>query len=88
MGRKPRINSFIYTYGKFGKGFREILDTENKFLYSHGRYPTKIVAEDLPEDYIKIHSRTLCRYPIQNGEAKPSVQGRLRLYFLQRKTEG
>lgn len=54
MGRKPRINSFIYTYGKFGKGFREILDTENKFLYSHGRYPTKIVAEDLPEDYIKI----------------------------------
>ena len=59
MGRKPRINSFIYTYGKFGKGFREILDTENKFLYSHGRYPTKIVAEDLPEDYIKIRSRTL-----------------------------
>ncbi|WP_295039521.1 hypothetical protein [uncultured Fibrobacter sp.] len=59
MGRKPRINSFIYTYGKFGKGFREILDTENKFLYSHGHYPTKIVAEDLPEDYIKIRSRTL-----------------------------
>ena len=54
MGRKPRINSFIYTYGKFGKGLRETLDTENKFLYSHGRYPTKIVAEDLPEDYIKI----------------------------------
>lgn len=54
MGRKPRINSFIYTYGKFGKGFREIPDTENKFLYSHGRYPTKNVAEDLPEDYIKI----------------------------------
>ena len=57
--KKPRINSYIYTYGKFGKGFREILDTENKFLYSHGRYPTKIVAEDLPEDYIKIHGRTL-----------------------------
>lgn len=31
-----RIRSYIYTQGKFGKGFRETLDTENKFLYSHG----------------------------------------------------
>ena len=49
-----RIRSFVYTYGKFGKGFREILDTENKFLYSHGRYPTKIVAEDLKDDFVYI----------------------------------
>ena len=59
MKRKPRINSYIYTQGKFGKRIRETLDTENKFLYSHGRYPTKITAEDLPDDYIKIHSRVI-----------------------------
>ena len=54
-----RIRSYIYTQGKFGKGFRETLDTENKFLYSHGLYPTKITAGDLPEDYFKIHSRVI-----------------------------
>lgn len=55
--RKARINSYIYTCGKFGKGYREILDTKNPNLYSHGRYPTKITADDLPEDYLKIRSR-------------------------------
>lgn len=52
---KKRINSVIYTQGKFGKGWRETCDTENQFLYSHGRYPTKITAED----YLKIHSRVI-----------------------------
>lgn len=56
---KKRINSFIYTKGKFGKGWRETCDTDNKFLYSHGRYPTKITAEDLPGDYLSIHSRAI-----------------------------
>ena len=50
---KKRINSVIYTKGKFGKGWRETCDTDNPFLYSHGRYPTKITVEDLPEDYLK-----------------------------------
>ena len=54
-----RIKSCIYTQGKFGKRLRETLDTDNKFLYSHGQYPTKITAEDLPEDYIKIRSRVI-----------------------------
>ena len=54
-----KITSLIYTEGKFGKGFREIVDTENPNLYSWGKYPTKITAKDLPEDYIKIHSRVL-----------------------------
>lgn len=58
MGKK-RFNSCIYTCGKFGKGFREILDTENPYLYSYGRYPTLITADDLPEDYLKIHSRAI-----------------------------
>lgn len=57
--KKKRINSNIYTFGKFGKGFREILDTDNPYLYSHGRYPTKITADDLPEDYLEIHSRVI-----------------------------
>lgn len=54
-----RIGVNVYTQGKFGKAFREILDTENPFLYSDGRYPTKLTAADLPEDYIEIHSRVI-----------------------------
>lgn len=56
---KKRITSNVYTRGKFGKRLRETLDTENPFLYSHGRYPTKITAEDLSEDYIEFHSRVI-----------------------------
>ena len=58
MGKK-RINSYVYTYGKFGKRLREILDTDNPNLYAQGVYPTKITAYDLPEDYLKIHSRVI-----------------------------
>lgn len=54
-----KYNSPIYTEGKFGKEFREIVDTDNEFLYSHGVYPTKIKRENLPEDYIRIHSRVI-----------------------------
>ena len=54
-----RIGANLYTQGKFGKRLRETLDTENTFLYSDGRYPTKLTAADLPEDYIKIHSRVI-----------------------------
>lgn len=54
-----RISSSVYTQGRFGKHLREILDTENPYLYAHGRYPTKLTPADLPEDYIKIHSRSL-----------------------------
>ena len=56
---KKKFGSFLYTKGKFGKGFRETLDTDAEFLYSRGRYPTKIREEDLPEDYVKIRSRTI-----------------------------
>ena len=45
-----RINSNWYTKGKFDrKNWRNTLDTENEFLYSKGRYPTKIKKEDLPK---------------------------------------
>ena len=54
-----RIGANVYTQGKFGKGLREIVDTDNLLLYSDGRYPTKLTAADLPEDYIKIHSRVI-----------------------------
>lgn len=59
MKMKKKINAAVYTKGKFGKGWRERLDEDNPFLYSHGRYPTKIKVEDLPEDYIEIHSRVI-----------------------------
>ena len=54
-----RFKANIYTKGKFGKRFRETLDTNNECLYSYGRYPTKIKAIDLPNDYIEIHSRSI-----------------------------
>ena len=54
-----RINAYLYTQGKFGKGFRETVDTNNEYLYSRGRYPTKIKKEDLPEDYIEFRSRVI-----------------------------
>ena len=56
---KKRITSNFYTHGKFGRRVREIVDTDNPFLYSCGRYLTKITPDDLPEDYIKIHSRAI-----------------------------
>ena len=54
-----RIKALCYTKGHYGKGFREIIDTNNENLYSMGRYPTKIKVEDLPEDYIKFQSRVI-----------------------------
>ncbi len=54
-----KIKALCYTKGHFGKNIREILDTDNKNLYSMGRYPTKIVKEDLPEYYIEFSSRTI-----------------------------
>lgn len=54
-----RIGADVYTIGKFGKGLRETLDTENPLLYSDGRYPTKLSSEDLPEDYIAFSSRVI-----------------------------
>ena len=54
-----RIRANVYTRGKFGRSIREIADTENPFLYSDGKYQTKLTAADLPEDYIEIHSRTI-----------------------------
>lgn len=54
-----RIHAFVYTQGRFGKGYRETLDTDNPFLYSGGYNRTKITAEDLPEFYCPIHSRSI-----------------------------
>ena len=54
-----RLNSFLYTKGKFGKGYRQTADTNTEYLYSKARYKTKIKKEDLPEDYIEIHSRVI-----------------------------
>ena len=45
-----KINSNWYTRGKYGREWREIIDTENEKLYSMGQYPTKIKKEDLPKE--------------------------------------
>lgn len=54
-----KICTNFYTKGKFGKGFRETIDTNNEYLYSKGHYPTKIKKEDLPEYYIEFSSRVI-----------------------------
>lgn len=59
MKRQKKIKSNLYTKGKFGKRIREILFTDTEFLYEEGRRKSNIREEDLLEDYIMIHSRTL-----------------------------
>ena len=54
-----RLNALFYTKGKFGKNIRETLDKDNEYLYSEGKYPTKIKKEDLPDDYIEFRSRAI-----------------------------
>ena len=54
-----RLNSFLYTKGKFGKGYRQTADINTEYLYSKARYKTKIKKEDLPEDYIEFRSGTI-----------------------------
>ena len=54
-----RLNSFIYTKGKFDRGYGRPVDTDTEYLYSKGRYKTKIKKEDLTDDYIEIHSRVI-----------------------------
>lgn len=54
-----RISSLLYTKGRYGKGYRETIDTDNENLYSFGRYPTKIKKEDLPKEYIEFKSRAI-----------------------------
>lgn len=64
-----KISAHLYTKGKFGYRIRETADTDNPYLYSYGRYKTKIREEDLPDDYIPIFSRSI-RY--MNGFLKTS----------------
>ncbi len=52
-----RIESTYYTEARFGKSLRPIIDNDNPYLYSKGRYPTKIKKEELPEHYIPVRSR-------------------------------
>lgn len=54
-----RIKALFYTRGRFGKSYRETLDRDNEYLYARGHYPTKIKKEDLPEDFVEFHSRSI-----------------------------
>ncbi len=56
---KNRFKSTLYTEGKFGKGYRETMDTKNPYLFAFGRWPTKITPDILPEEYLKIRSRSI-----------------------------
>lgn len=54
-----KLNFYLQTKGKFGKEIRETLDTDTEYLYSKGRYKTKIRKEDLSSDYVEFRSRTI-----------------------------
>ena len=54
-----RIGSNVYTKGKYGKRNHWPTDTDNPYLYSYGRYPTKLQQEDLPECFVPIRSRVI-----------------------------
>lgn len=64
-----RIGANVYTQGKFGKGLREIVDTDNPLLYSDGRYPTKLTAADLPDYYkeCRLEDRDIFEQWIEKG---------------------
>lgn len=58
MKHKSNLKSNLYTYGKFGKVLREVIDTQN--LYDHGKTKAKVSPDDLsPDDYCKIHCRDI-----------------------------
>lgn len=54
-----KTNANWYSKGKFDRKTWRPTDEKNEFLYSMGRYPTKIKEEDLSKDYIKFRSRTI-----------------------------
>lgn len=54
-----KINANWYTTGKIDRRNWQINKDENGYLYSEGRYLTKIKKDDLPTDYIEFHSRTI-----------------------------
>lgn len=56
---RKRINSYLYTKGRFSEGMTGTEERDNRYLYSMGKYATGITLEDLPQDYIKIHSRVI-----------------------------
>ena len=54
-----KIMSNWYTRGRLDRKTWKLEDQENEFLYSEGKYITKIKEIDLPKDYIKIRNRTI-----------------------------
>ena len=56
---KVKADAIVYTKGKYGKRNHRPTDTDNPYLYSYGRYPTKLQEEDLPECFVPIRSRVI-----------------------------
>ncbi len=74
-----RLNSFLYTKGKFAKGCIRNVDTDNEYLYSKAMYKTKIKKEDLSNDYIEFRSGVI-RY--MTGYLKTSGVVDIDLYIF------
>jgi len=54
---KKKFNSPLYVMGTLLM-FRRRGHKDTKYLYSWGRYKTKIQPKDLPEDYLQIYGRS------------------------------
>lgn len=57
MKHTTNLKSNLYTFGKFGKSLRET--TDNGTLYDRGKMKAKITADDITDDYCKIHCRDI-----------------------------
>ena len=51
--------ALYYTKGKFGKLYRQTVDTDTTTLYSKGQYKTDFTEDDLPAWYCPIQSRDI-----------------------------
>lgn len=47
----------FYMKGKYGKGYGELIDRDSEYLYSRGKYKTKIKEEELPEYFLKVFGK-------------------------------
>lgn len=58
MGKRKKPTAYFYTYGKFGKGIRETLDTDSNTIYERGRRKTKFIKDDFESGYCSVNTKS------------------------------
>lgn len=57
--KKSVPKGLFYTHGRFGRGYRETLDTNSPYLYASGHRLSKYTKDDMPPWYCPIHCRSI-----------------------------